>query len=361
MHMGRKIGSLILALALAASSVTGALAAASPAQGAYDRAAAFISKAVPAPEVSSIGGEWAVIGLDRGGAARPQNYDADYLNRVEQTVKEKQGVLHTRKYTEYSRVILALSALGADAREVGGYDLTLPLGDFDKTAWQGINGPIWALIALDSRNYPVPRNPQAKTQATRQLYVDRILSRQLSDGSWSLSGEGPGDVDVTAMALQALSRYTDQAAVKLGVDRALVWLSGQQQGDGGFAAKGTANAESCAQVVVALECLGLPLTDSRFVKNGATALDALLGYQLPDGSFCHEKNSGSNLMATEQSLYALAAVKRAELGQSGLYEMEELETDDQTDLSAIAFAPGLVALLTAMGASSCGVLLLPGG
>ena len=316
MHMGRKIGSLILALALAASSVTGALAAASPAQGAYDRAAAFISKAVPAPEVSSIGGEWAVIGLARGGAARPQNYDADYLNRVEQTVKEKQGILHTRKYTEYSRVILALSALGADAREVGGYDLTLPLGDFDKTAWQGIN--------------PVPRNPQAKTQTTRQLYVDRILSRQLSDGSWSLSGEGPGDVDVTAMALQALSRYTDQAAVKLGVDRALVWLSGQQQGDGGFAAKGTANAESCAQVVVALECLGLPLTDSRFVKNGATALDALLGYQLPDGSFCHGKNSGSNLMATEQSLYALAAVKRAELGQSGLYEMEELETDDQT-------------------------------
>lgn len=361
MHMGRKIGSLILALALAASSVTGALAAASPAQGAYDRAAAFISKAVPAPEVSSIGGEWAVIGLARGGAARPQNYDADYLNRVEQTVKEKQGVLHTRKYTEYSRVILALSALGADAREVGGHDLTLPLGDFDKTAWQGINGPIWALIALDSRNYPVPQNPQAKTQATRQLYVDRILSRQLSDGSWSLSGEGPGDVDVTAMALQALSRYTDQAAVKLGVDRALVWLSGQQQGDGGFAAKGTANAESCAQVVVALECLGLPLTDSRFVKNGATALDALLGYQLPDGSFCHGENSGSNLMATEQSLYALAAVKRAELGQSGLYEMEELEIDDQTDLSAIAFAPGLVALLTAMGASSCGVLLLPGG
>ena len=77
----------------------------------------------------------------------------------------------------------------------------------------------------------MPRNPQAKTQATRQLYVDRILSKQLSDGSWSLSGEGPGDVDVTAMALQALSRYTDQAAVKLGVDRALVWLSGQQQGD----------------------------------------------------------------------------------------------------------------------------------
>ncbi len=326
MHMGRKIGSLILALALAASSVTGALAAASPAQGAYDRAAAFVTKAVPAPEVSSIGGEWAVIGLTRGGATRPQGYDGGYLSRVEQTVKEKAGVLHSRKYTEYSRVILALSALNQDARDVGGYDLTLPLGDFDKTVWQGINGPIWALIALDSRNYPMPQNPQAKTQATRQMYVDRILSRQLSDGSWSLSGEGSGDVDVTAMALQALSRYTDQAAVKTGVDRALSWLSGQQQADGGFATGGAANAESCAQVVVALESLGLPLTDSRFVKNWATVLNALLGYQLTDGSFCHVKDGGSNLMATEQSLYALAAVKRAEQGESGLYVMEGLET-----------------------------------
>lgn len=361
MNIKQRILGLSLALSLAVGLCVPARAADTRAEQSYEKAAAFTVKTLSAPQVSSVGGEWAVLGLRRGGAEVPEDYYDRYYAAVERLVKEKDGVLHTRKYTEYSRVILAVTALGKDARNVAGYDLTLPLGDFDKTAWQGINGPIWALIALDSRNYPVPRNPQAKTQATRQLYVDRILSRQLSDGSWSLSGEGSGDVDVTAMALQALSRYTDQAAVKLGVDRALVWLSGQQQGDGGFAAKGTANAESCAQVVVALESLDLPLTDSRFVKNGATVLNALLGYQLPDGSFCHVKDGGSNLMATEQSLYALAAVKRAELGQSGLYEMEALETDDQTDLSAIAFAPGLVALLTAMGASSCGVLLLPGG
>ena len=102
--------------------------------------------------------------------------------------------------------------------------------------------------------------------------------------------------------------------------------AGQQQADGGFATGGAANAESCAQVVVALESLGLPLTDSRFVKNGATVLNALLSYQLSDGSFCHVKDGGSNLMATEQSLYALAAVKRAEQGESGLYVMEGLET-----------------------------------
>ena len=355
MHMRRKVGSLILALALAASSVTGALAAASPAQGAYDRAAAFISKAVPAPEVSSIGGEWAVIGLARGGAARPQNYDADYLNRVEQTVKEKQGVLHTRKYTEYSRVILALSALNQDARDVGGYDLTLPLGDFDKTVWQGINGPIWALIALDSRNYPMPQNPQAKTQATRQMYVDCILSRQLENGAWSLSGSG--DADLTAMALTALARYRQQEKVQTAVDRAVDWLSAQQNGDGGFSAAGIATAESCAQVLGALCELKIEPTDSRFVKNGHTVLDALLSYQQRDGSFAHVQGGGSNQMATEQAMCALAARLRAERGQSGLYRMEGAgaapragEQAVQTAAAAAAavlmlpWAPALIAL-----------------
>ena len=41
-----------------------------------------------------------------------------------------------------------------------------------------MNGPIWALIALDAGDYPMPQNKSAKTQATRQMYVDTILSRQ---------------------------------------------------------------------------------------------------------------------------------------------------------------------------------------
>lgn len=347
MHMGRKIGSLILALALAASSVTGALAAASPAQGAYDRAAAFISKAVPAPEVSSIGGEWAVIGLARGGAARPQNYDADYLNRVEQTVKEKQGVLHARKYTEYSRVILAVTALGKDARNVAGYDLTLPLGDYDKTVWQGLNGPIWALIALDSGDYPVPANPEAKTQATRQMYVDCILSRQLENGAWSLSGSG--DADLTAMALTALARYRQQEKVQTAVDRAVDWLSAQQNGDGGFSAAGTATAESCAQVLGALCELKIEPTDSRFVKSGHTVLDALLSYQQRDGSFAHVQGGGSNQMATEQAMCALAARLRAERGQSGLYHMEGAGAAPRAGEQAVQTA----------AAAAAAVLMLP--
>lgn len=103
-------------------------------------------------------------------------------------VKACGGVLHPRKYTEYSRVILALTAIGADPRDVAGYDLLVPLGDFERTIAQGVNGAAFALLALDAGEYEIPRNPAAATQATRQMYVDTILARQLPDGGWNLTG-----------------------------------------------------------------------------------------------------------------------------------------------------------------------------
>lgn len=276
----------------------------------------YLLTAVPAPTVGSTGGEWAVIGLARGGCAVPVGYYEGYYNRVvDYTVRQK-GVLHTKKYTEHSRVILALSALGQDARNVGGYDLTAPLGDFDKTVYQGVNGAIWALIALDSRSYPMPSGT-----ATRQKYVDHILARQNADGGWSLSGT-TSDPDVTAMALQALSGYRRQAKVATAVNRALTCLSNLQNADGSFSTYGESTVESCAQVLTALCRLGISLEDTRFVKKGHSVLDALLDFRLSNGAFCHTKGGSANLMATEQSFYALVALKRKNAGQGDLYSME---------------------------------------
>ncbi|HOF26770.1 MAG TPA: hypothetical protein PLZ04_04970, partial [Clostridia bacterium] len=138
-------------------------------------AAEYMVNTVKNPQVGSIGGEWAIIGLARSGYEVPDGYYENYYATVENYVKACKGVLHEKKYTEYSRIIVALSSIGKDARDVAGYDLTYALGDYDKTVWQGLNGPIWALIALDTRDYPVPENKEAKTQATRQKYIDRIL------------------------------------------------------------------------------------------------------------------------------------------------------------------------------------------
>jgi len=290
--------------------------------------AEYILKSVKNPQVGSIGGEWAVIGLARSGFEVPDEYYQNYYSTAEAYVKACKGVLHDKKYTEYSRVVLALTAIGKDPTNVAGYNLLTPLGDFEKTIWQGLNGPIWALIALDSGNYPMPQNPGAKTQATRQMYIDEILSRQLADGGWSLNGRGgdttPADPDITGMALQALAKYQDQAAVKTATEKALACISKQQSADGGFSSWGSSNSESAVQVLVALCELGIPIEDSRFVKNGNTILDNLLTYRNSDGSFKHTAaGGGNNQMASEQGFYGLVAALRMEEGKNSLYRMSD--------------------------------------
>lgn len=294
--------------------------------------AKYVYTTVQDPQVGSIGGEWAVLGLARSGYEVPDSYYQDYYATVEEYVEACDGVLHDKKYTEYSRVIVALSAIGKDARDVAGYDLTKPLGDYGKTIWQGLNGPIWALIALDSAGYPMPENPEAETQATRQMYIDRILECQLPDGGWSLFGgtesatasDGTADPDITGMALQALAKYQDQPAVVQATQEALACMSEQQSDDGGFSSWGTANAESCVQMIVALCELGIDLDDPRFVKNGNTMLDNLMTFYRKGEGFLHtQSGSGSNQMATEQGFYGLVAAQRAAEGNSSLYRMSD--------------------------------------
>ncbi len=305
-------------------------------QGALEEAindtADYLYHTVSDPQVASIGGEWTVLGLARSGYEVPDEYYQKYYNTVEEYVKEHEGKLHDKKYTEYSRVILALTAIGKDPSNVAGYNLLTPLGDYDKTIWQGINGPAWALIALDSGNYDIPQNPDAETQATRDMYLDRILESQLSDGGWSLqgktqqdaSGNSVSDPDITGMVLQALAKYQDRPEVKQATEQALGCMSAQQDETGGFSSWYAENSESSVQMLVALCELGLPLDDARFVKNGNTILDNLMTYYEADSGFKHTHSEDkTNLMATEQGCYALAAVKRVLDGENSLYRMSD--------------------------------------
>lgn len=317
---------VLLTLLLMVSVAMPALAANSSLEDAVGKTAAFMLKAVKEPQVASIGGEWAVMGLARSGYDVPQQYWEDYYAAVEDCVKECDGVLHKKKYTEYSRVIVALSAIGADPADVAGYNLLTPLGDFDKTIWQGINGPIWALIALDSAGYEMPVNAEAKTQATRQMYIDEIISRQLDDGGWNLTAKGgssAADADITGMALQALAKYQDQPKVAAATEKALACLSDMQNDQGGYSSYGTTNLESVVQVITALCELGIDIDDPRFIKDGNTLLDNLLTYRKADGSFCHIAGGGTNQMATEQGFYGIVAAMRAEKGRNSLYRMND--------------------------------------
>ena len=157
---------------------------------------------------------------------------------------------------------------------------------------------------------------------TAESIVNTILGCQLSDGGWAVIGDR-GDVDVTAMTLQALAPYVGvYSDVSSAVDRGLTLLSNAQQPNGGFIGMGVENCESTAQVLCALSSLGIDQnTDSRFIKNGNTVLDAMLGYRNSDGSFSHN-GSGFNETATMEALYSMIAYIRMCRGQTPLYILD---------------------------------------
>ena len=275
------------------------------------------------PNVGSIGGEWMALGLARSGRTVPEGYYDTVVKYVKDNI-DSNGRLDENKATENARIILALTAIGKDVTNVGGHDLLAGLNEMSYLSKQGINGAIFTLIALDSHNYTPAGD------VTRDKLVQTILDAQISsDGGWSLDGKN-ADVDMTAMAIQALAAYyKSNSSAKKAVDKGLSWLSSVQQNDGGFTSWGAANSESCAQVIVALTALGIdPAKDSRFIKNGVSVLDALCSFAVNGGGFKHlATETSANGMATEQGFYALVAYYRLLNGQSSLYDMADVKLE----------------------------------
>ena len=275
------------------------------------------------PIVGSIGGEWLTIGLARSGRTVPEGYYDNAVAYVKAKINTTTNRLDRNKSTDNARLILALTAIGKDVTDVGGFDLLAGLDDMKYVKRQGTNGPVWTLIALDSHGY----TPAGSV--TRDALVETILSLQKDSGAWYInSTNATDDVDMTAMAIQALAPYyKTNEAVKAAVDKALTWLSTMQKSDGSFAEMaGTASSsESTAQVLVALCALGIdPTADARFAKNSFHVVDGLLTFYTGE-AFKHQiADATVDQMGTEQSYYALAAYMRLTGGRSFLYDMNDV-------------------------------------
>lgn len=299
---------------------------------AYAGAKAYIQSAVSTPVVSYLFGEWAVLGQARAKVPLSEAYIAAYYEKVVAYVKaniDSDGILrapddkNTPVITDNERIALALTAIGKDPANVGGENLLKALQDKDimkvtDTSNTDINGLVMGLLALNSRNY---------TSDTSWL-VQAVLEQQNKDGSWSASADkkSVGDVDMTAMALQALAPYYKDGGnetVNTAVEKALNWLSGKYR-------SGYDSSESCAQVVIALSALNLDAnTDARFTKTveGKTlsVLGNLLQYRVAEnGGFKHQfADKAVNEMATEQALCAMAAYARFTEKANALYDMTD--------------------------------------
>ena len=299
-------------------------------QEALKKAESYLQKTVTSPVVNTLSGEWSVLAMARDGYLTDYARNA-YLTELYKTLQDKKGILHHVKYTEYSRVVIALSALNISPTSVNGYNLLEPLADFKKVSGQGINGSSSALIALDTKKYEIPELKNGKTQTTRDALIADILGKEIEGGGWALSGN-IADPDVTAMTIQSLVPYMSRNDVNAAVNRGIEKLAALQDADGGYSSdfisesgNPVKNLESSAQVVIALSAVDASLIQQeKFMKNGKTLLDELLRYQKEDGSFCHVIGEKSDAMATDQGTLALLAWSRAMNGQTRLYDMTDL-------------------------------------
>ncbi|PIC96244.1 hypothetical protein CSV69_07125 [Sporosarcina sp. P26b] len=290
-----------------------------------------IQKAAKQMMQGPIQSEWEAIGLTKAGFDIHADYEESFYSNFEDQILKKTGKGRL-KITDVERIAMAAVAIGKDPKNVKQFDLIEKIYnsenwtylDSDSMTYQGNNGPIFALIALDTKNYSVPEN----ARWNREKIVAELLRTQLVDGSWSLANDPPGKTsyDITAMALIGLAPYTDQPAVKNAVEQAVNFLSKNQGATGGFNEEfvGGISSEATSQIIIGLTANNINPQSEMFTKNGINLIDHLLSFQAEDGGFKHTiGEKGSNGMATEQALQGLVAYDLFIKGEGRLYDFSK--------------------------------------
>ena len=332
--MLKRIFALLCALLLAFTLAAGAEPSVWDFKAAQSGAANWVASALP--DTMGKGGEWYALGLSQAGG-----YD---LTACRAALEDYVAAAKVRSATTRQKLALTLLALGSEHDFI---ETTLA----DSIGKQGVMSWAWGLHLLN--------NGCESPEYTADEVVQTLLSLRKADGGWAITGNA-SDADATAMVLQALARHREDAAVAAAIDEAVALLSRMQTEQGGFASYGIENAESAAQVIMALCALDVdPFTDERFVKNSMSPLDALASFRLADGSYAHEKGGASNENATAQVFLALTACLRYQAGEGSLYLLDRLIAPGEMKA---AWGWQMIAAVAIGGAAvlACIVLLLVG-
>ena len=207
-------------------------------------------------------------------AAEGTTYDAvTKTNITEETFSSKKVAEQN-----YAFVVLAMTALGMDARTTGGYDLiekmaSKKLYEADKS----YNAEQMMLFAFDSGNYTLP---EGDNYCTREELVAKIAGNvdETIAGSieWDL-------IDDAVMAVQPLAPYTESASVEKACQK-VIRFAGKMQDTQGYLGDSyeANNAWTTAQTLTMLGEFGIhPLIETEnvdFVKNGHTLADSILEF-----------------------------------------------------------------------------------
>ena len=235
-------------------------------------------------------GEWQIPAMVRTGKIT----EAQKEKALE---KVKENIQNGYEYsTQMAKDILVLSALGENPQEFCNYDLVnemLEKGDYIGSC----NYEVWILSAATKGNYTID---EGNKEILNRIYED-ILACQNENGGFAYYPGGDWiDVDMTGMALYALSSYNDEKTLEV-INKAKDYINSSKDAEGKFS-----NSNTTAMAMLGLSSIG---------EDVSTLVEDILTYQMEDGQFkwMHEEAEGNSL-ATEQDFYALVQSEAAKNG-----------------------------------------------
>ncbi len=235
-----------------------------------------------------------------------KNAEKVFVNSSIKDVAEKTGD------ADLAKAILALTASGKDATKLYKADSSTPINALQKLSTAEHSTSAWSapytLAVYNRKEY--------SNREKELALVNALLASQGENGAW----DEFGTIDTTANAIAGLAFYADdqdneiKTKVNEAIEKALAYLSSQQNADGSFSDSWSgANSNSTAMVAIALAAAGVDVeNDARFIKNGNSTIDGLLSFALSDNSgFGHTNNATLSDYSTEQAFRALTALSGA--------------------------------------------------
>lgn len=210
------------------------------------------------------GDEWLIYTMVRSGKRLTEEQTKAYYASAVEAVKSWSA---TQKPTDIERTALVLSLLGYDITNIEGINLAAMIYNHPGLD-AGSNELIYALLALDARNTNIPKD----AKWNREAIIQALLSFQNpTTGGFGLYDADGSDMDLTAMALQALAPYQKQnKTVEAAVKRGLEYLQTGMNAEYAYVSSSTG-----AQVLLALAVLKLDVNQAGFGNEYRNLVSAL--------------------------------------------------------------------------------------
>ena len=212
----------------------------------------------------------------------------DFYNEYLQALADWLALAEQRgKYAYVPGALRAVAAMGLDVTDFAGHDLLEPLRRPEMV--EADEDRLDMLLDLDAAG---DAGKTDEFNALRETLITEALARQQSSGEFRYTSKWPAELKrkgvaaepdrfdyilLTAKSAQALAPYRSRAEVGTAIEKAIDYLSAQQLASGGFLRYGE-DVEEDAVVLEMMQALGISPDDERFVKNGNTVPDGMMGW-----------------------------------------------------------------------------------